>query len=185
MCFFHRKKIMLFLTLCIIACVQMRAADGDTFTANTQEGIVMSFKIISEIDKTVQVGGSYASSISKSTSGAVTIPQQIEKSGVKYTVVSIGYHAFFFCEKLTSVTIPNSVKNIGEEAFNFCGGLTSVNIPSSVTDIGEDAFIVYLLNLPSRSCQRRLFGVVDGGFQDILWKRVRFIVHNNLLLTKI
>ena len=83
MCFFHRKKIMLFLTLCIIACVQMRAADGDTFTANTQEGIVMSFKIISEIDKTVQVGnGSIASSISQSTSGAVTIPQQIEKSGV-------------------------------------------------------------------------------------------------------
>ncbi len=177
---------MLFLALCIIACVQMRAADGDTFTANTQEGIVMSFKIISEIDKTVQVGnGSIASSISQSTSGAVTIPQQIEKSGVKYTVVSIGYRAFYYCEKLTSVTIPNSVKNIGKNAFNFCYGLTSVNIPSSVTDIGEDAFIVYLLNLPSRSCQRRLFGVVDGGFQDILWKRVRFIVHNNLLLTKI
>lgn len=132
---------MLFLALCIIVCVQMRAADGDTFTANTQEGIVMTFKIISEIDKTVQVGkGSYASSISTSTSGAVTIPQQIEKSGVQYTVVSIGYHAFYNCEKLTSVTIPNSVKSIGEEAFNFCYGLTSVNIPNSVTDIGKDAF---------------------------------------------
>ena len=155
---------MLFLTLCIIACVQMRAADGDTFTANTQEGIVMSFKIISEIDKTVQVGnGSYASSISQSTSGAVTIPQQIEKSGVNYTVVSIGYHAFYYCEKLTSVTIPNSVKSIGEEAFNFCYGLTSVNIPNSVTNIGEDAF-GYCKNLTSITIPQSVTSIGEAAF---------------------
>ena len=155
---------MLFLALCIITCVQMRAADGDTFTANTQEGIVMSFKIISEIDKTVQVGnGSYASSISTSTSGEVTIPQQIEKSGVNYTVVSIGYHAFYYCEKLTSVTIPNSVKSIGEEAFNFCYGLTSVNIPNSVTNIGEDAF-GYCKNLTSITIPQSVTSIGEAAF---------------------
>ena len=33
------------------------------------------------------------------------------------TVTSIGYDAFYYCESLTSVTIPNSVTNIGDNAF--------------------------------------------------------------------
>lgn len=159
-----KTKNFFLLVLCTLLSVHIKAADGDTFTANTQEGIVMSFKIISEIDKTVQVGnGSYASSISKSTSGAVTIPQQIEKSGVNYTVVSIGYHAFYYCEKLTSVTIPNSVKSIGEEAFNFCYGLTSVNIPNSVTNIGEDAF-GYCKNLTSITIPQSVTSIGEAAF---------------------
>ena len=55
-------------------------------------------------------------------------------------LTTIGKHAFYNCEKLTSLSIPNSVENIGEEAFNFCYELTSVNIPNNVTNIGEDAF---------------------------------------------
>ncbi len=48
--------------------------------------------------------------------------------------------AFRDCNKLTSVTIPDSVTSIGAGAFSDCRGLTSVTIGSGVTSIGNDAF---------------------------------------------
>ncbi|WP_370688141.1 S-layer homology domain-containing protein [uncultured Bacteroides sp.] len=53
---------------------------------------------------------------------------------------SIGVGAFFQCEKLTSVTIPNGVISIEGRAFSTCSSLTSVTIPKSVTVIGDVAF---------------------------------------------
>ena len=55
-------------------------------------------------------------------------------------VTEIGNYAFFECNSLTSVNIPDSVTTIGEGAFHVCTSLTSVTIPDSVTTIGEDAF---------------------------------------------
>ena len=56
------------------------------------------------------------------------------------SVISIGDRAFFWCAGLTSVTIPDSVTTIGDSAFSKCAGLTSVTIPDSVTSIGNGAF---------------------------------------------
>ena len=53
---------------------------------------------------------------------------------------SIGDYAFNYCTRLSSITIPESVKSIGERAFNYCNSLTSITIPSSVTSIGSSAF---------------------------------------------
>jgi hypothetical protein len=58
------------------------------------------------------------------------------------TITSIGDGAFYGCDRLTSVTIPDSVTSIGNYAFQNCSGLTSVTIPNSVTSIGEQAFSV-------------------------------------------
>ena len=67
------------------------------------------------------------------------IPEKFTYKGVEYPVESIGEKAFY-PSRLTSVTIPNSVKSIGNYAFYYCDGLTSVTIPNSVTSIGERAF---------------------------------------------
>ena len=56
------------------------------------------------------------------------------------SVTSIGERAFRNCSSLTSVTIPNSVTSIGDGAFYDCSSLTSIIIPSSVTSIGYAAF---------------------------------------------
>lgn len=84
--------------------------------------------------------------------GAITIPKDfIRKVGdifCSYTVTEIGDNAFYWCEDITSVTIPNSVKTIGHEAFWSCHALQSIDIPASVTTIGYYAFS-YCKSLPS------------------------------------
>ena len=55
-------------------------------------------------------------------------------------MTKIGRCAFFGCENLTSVHIPEGVTYIGACAFCECDNLTSVNIPDSVTEIENNTF---------------------------------------------
>ena len=73
-------------------------------------------------------------------SGDIVIPAKITHNEITYEVTSIGNGAFYSCEALTSVTIPDGVTSIGEWAFEKCFSLTSVTIPGCVTSIGSNAF---------------------------------------------
>lgn len=53
---------------------------------------------------------------------------------------NISPYAFVLCNKLTNVTIPDSVTTIGYYAFMQCPELSSITIGSGVTSIGESAF---------------------------------------------
>ena len=48
--------------------------------------------------------------------------------------------AFYYCDSLTEITIPDSVVSIGNHVFELCSGLTEMTIPESVTNIGDYAF---------------------------------------------
>ena len=65
----------------------------------------------------------------------------IKRVVIQQGVRAIGDHAFYYCENLTSVTIPDSVTSIGDYAFAYCVSLTSATIPEGVTSIGGDAFL--------------------------------------------
>ena len=73
-------------------------------------------------------------------SGEVVIPSSITYAGITYSVDFIGDQAFYNCENLTSVTIPNTVWIIGYQAFCGCTGLTSITIPNRVKVINGAAF---------------------------------------------
>ena len=105
-------------------------------------------------------------SCSKYYVGELIIPSTVNYKNNSYSVEYIRWYAFQGCNRLTSVTIPNSVfaieksafegcsslksviihngvKIIGYNAFRLCDSLTSVTIPNSVTDIHSDAGIVF------------------------------------------
>ena len=63
----------------------------------------------------------------RSYSGAVVISPAVTYEGTTYTVVGIHDEAFYGCEDLTSVTIPNTIEEIYQFAFRGCVNLTSIN----------------------------------------------------------
>ena len=73
------------------------------------------------------------------SSAEVEIPSTVTYNDTTYTVTSIGESAFYKCESITAIKIPESVTSIGRNAFGY-SGLTSIDIPESVTSIGYDAF---------------------------------------------
>ena len=160
------------LSLFILALLPMLASanDGDTFSEETVEGVLLNYTIISESEKTCMVGYKQypvvptaqdrrgpEKDVSKA-SGDITIPEEAKG----YRVVRIETSAFEQAA-ITSVFIPNSVKTIGSYAFQMCvdlksvrlseqltriagytfygcKSLTSIDIPEGVTSIGDYAF---------------------------------------------
>ena len=136
-----KTKNFFLLVLCTLLSVHIKAADGDTFTANTSEGIEMTFRVISETEKTARVAIENGSpAISQTVTGTVTIPSEVTYNNETYTVTLIGLNAFYRCHGVTSISIPNTVEAIGDNAFEDCTGLETINIPSNVTWVGRAAF---------------------------------------------
>ena len=74
--------------------------------------------------------------IDKAVSGEQIIPQEVD--GKK--VIEIGDSAFYRCQQMTSIKIPNTITSIGNSAFESCSKLKQVDIPDSVTKIGKLTF---------------------------------------------
>lgn len=133
-------KNLIFLAAASLAPLPGFASIGDTFTARTEEGITVTYMVISEAYKEVQVGkGSLTSdqAINKTQKGKITIPEEVNG----YTVTSIGKYAFRNCSGLTKISIPESITVIDNSAFQNCSGISEFTIPESVERIGSRAFM--------------------------------------------
>ena len=53
------------------------------------------------------------------------------------SVTSIGPFAFYYCDSLTSITIPSSVTSIGDRAFYRCKSLRSIHFGGTKAQWGK------------------------------------------------
>ena len=127
-----KNKFIAKLVAILMALVAMCNAYGAT---EVVDGITWTYTVS---DGKATVGGNLdevTPAVPVSTSGAIIVPSKLGG----YPVVGIGDYAFYGCDLLKNVTIPNTVTTIGESAF-LCSSIESVVIPDSVRSIGADAF---------------------------------------------
>ena len=96
--------------------------------------------------------------------GGIVIPSQITYEGSTYIVTTIGAIAFYSCQELQSVSIPNSVTLISDEAFG-ASGIKSIDIPESVTTIGQRAFHA-CKNLERISLPQKIEDIGSSAFSE-------------------
>ncbi len=115
-----RKLFMLFtaLTVFMILCVQSLAAE-EPLTLEIRGGEAW----VVECDR-------------MTACGRVEVPA--EYLGVP--VVGIDDFAFYFCENVTEVSLPETVREIGEWGFARCFSLEKINIPQNA-ELGLGAFL--------------------------------------------
>lgn len=82
---------------------------------------------------------------------------------LKDGTTQISGQAFYNCDGLVSIQIPQSVKAIGESAFADCSNLSTVNLPSSITEI-EGGTFGWCTNLKSISLPDGLLRISQQAF---------------------
>ena len=126
--------VCMMITMLPLSAVTAFAEDTSTEYEATIDGYEYFYKV-NEGGKTVTITRFFALDVSHSH--YADIPETLGDGN--YTVTAIGKNAFFNCQALAKVTIPQSVTSIGDGAFQN-SSLTDVTIPQGVTSIGEDAF---------------------------------------------
>lgn len=80
--------------------------------------------------------GTYSLVSYQGTKTHVKVPKQVDG---RY-VTEIGPIAFHSNTRVTSITLPDSIKKIGKSAFSCCTALKTIHLPDSLTSIDESAF---------------------------------------------
>ena len=70
------------------------------------------------------------------------MPEEVSSVQVADGITAIPDDAFWGCENLVNITLPQTVRTIGKGAFGQCVNLARINIPEGVTSIGGDAFFL-------------------------------------------
>ena len=111
--------------------------NGRVFTAQSPEGITLTFSVISESGKTCRVGFSdepgSSSAIDESVTGTLTVPSEVEG----YRVIHIGADAFHR-NNLSRIILPETITGIYAYAFGYSFELTSITIPKNVSYIPNE-----------------------------------------------
>ncbi len=97
------------------------------------EGLI--YKILSEEDGTVGVSG-----IQSDVGGVIYVPAYTKINGTSYKVTEISSYAFYSNQRISAVTLPDTVKKIGRYAFGHCPLLTRIMCRSGIELIDSEAF---------------------------------------------
>ncbi|MCH5213682.1 MAG: leucine-rich repeat protein [Muribaculaceae bacterium] len=81
------------------------------------------FEIISPSELTCKL-----ESVNRNYEGVLTIPESVDYKGNKLAVTVIGTNCIRFCDKLTDIIVPASIKSMEEECFANCISIQSANL---------------------------------------------------------
>ena len=132
-----KRKITITIMAMLLTASVAKASAGDTFTAATEEEVVMTFSVTDEENKTCQVGTGTESCVSPDTHGSLTILRYANG----YEVTAIAPSAFLDCTHLTAVSLPDGITEIGFQAFSYCKSLEGIVLPDGLRRICAEAFI--------------------------------------------
>ncbi|MCR5643501.1 MAG: leucine-rich repeat domain-containing protein [Prevotella sp.] len=170
----HLHIIAVLVALLLPATISAEALKvNDTFEV---DGI--SYTVTSTSPKQVQVKSKerLVPAVSKTTEGTINIPSTVKGTdGSSYSVTAIGEYAFYFCEKLKLVKMPNTVKSIGDDAFTYCAALESIELPSGLTSIGNYAFM-QCFKVKTITIPNTVNSIGSGAFR---WSGLKEIVLKN------
>ena len=100
-------------------------ADGDFFVCKTVEGVEMTFKVISAVDKTCQLGDGSHAAIDKTATGTVTVP--VAPNG--YKIMKIASRAFLKCS-VSKIVFKESIADARSTTASYwfygCSNLTAI-----------------------------------------------------------
>ncbi len=120
--------------------IKVNNEDGVTIYYNYING-GWNLEVTYKESSTTSTIGVYSYTTGYETYNSFHIPEEVTYMDETRQVTSIGDYAFTNCNKLQTISIPNSITNIGSHAFSSCSKLNNINIPNSVTTIGASAFL--------------------------------------------
>ena len=133
------KAKFIILAFVVLLCSNAFAYD---FSAVCESGQTLYYEIISTEPNEVQVVApsdiGYHGSVEPI--GDLIIPSTVTYNEDSYSVVGLGYIAFYLCGQITSVVLPESIRYISWSAFFDNYSLQQIEIPNTVTSIGREAF---------------------------------------------
>ena len=117
-------------------------AEGESFKAQTIEGVEVTYTVTDAADKVVVVGGNNRKAtgdledLPQTFKYVITIPEEVNG----YRVSGIADHAFQECHYIKYINLPEGLDSIGAEAFANCVYLDELKLPSTLTKLGRRAF---------------------------------------------
>lgn len=115
--------------------------------------------------------------------GNVVIPDTVPFNGAPYPVKSIGWNAFYNCNAVTGVTLPDGIECVDTSAFMLCTSLQSITLSTALREIKYSAFTgcsaLAAINIPQNvqlidsaafaMCSHLQTVTLPDGLQTIRW----------------
>ena len=103
--------------------------------STTVDGVIYTKIGTNEACVGYESGSTTDQTVPTTTECVVKIQPKVTIDGVSCTVTMIGKYAFGWCQKLTNIIIPNTVKTLKEYCFNNFRVTEPVILPSSITKV--------------------------------------------------
>ena len=188
------KRVIVCIVLCF--CIMPMVQSQCDFAEATREGVMVGYKINGDGSsvRVVPMEKEWPYYGEVKPSGELVLPDSVEWQGRKYVVTQVGRNAFYRCDGLLKVVLPNGISRIGAQAFNGCGLLQEVVMNEGLKEVGEGAF-AYCRSLTSVVVPTSVTRIGISAFAECfllnevemsgtLWKQVNDLTFSGCRLLK-